>query len=304
MLKKYFGLLIILLITFCSYLSANLICNYLKKRWDVLPEITLLAPPKKEQTEKNRNLVEYYKIIAKRNLFQIPPKDKDASRISEQEKETVAPLTDLKLKLLGTMVGSGITAYAIIKDLKTNMQDIYKVGDMAGPAELIKIYRNKVILLHEGAEEMLVAFEQPEPVEEITQVSESAYKPPGTSIRNLPQQLGQKIGQNHWVLNRGEVQEAINNSSQLLTQVRIIPHFNAGNLNQPDGFQVANIRSRSFFDRMGLKNGDIIRSVNGQPVNNPDKAFEAYQRLRNDPHIQVNVLRNNEEISLKYDIND
>jgi general secretion pathway protein C len=303
MAKKSFWILIFLLATLSAYLAADLVSLNLKTILDVLP-ITYRTPSKRgKETEKNKNLEQYYKIITQRDLFQIQPTKENG--IQGKEEEKVAPITDLNLKLLGTVIGKGILPFAIILDNKTRKQDLYTEGDEVGPAQIIKIYRNKVFLLHNGAEEMLVAFDKMDSSHDtaLADSRKSSYKEPLTPQR-LPTKLGKKVGQNHWVLNRGEVQDVINNSSQLLTQVRIIPHFQKGDINQPDGFQVANIKPRSLLDTMGLRNGDVIRSVNKQPFNNPEKAFEAYQKFKEESQIEVVVRRNNKDITLRYDIND
>jgi type II secretory pathway component PulC len=54
---------------------------------------------------------------------------------------------------------------------------------------------------------------------------------------------------------------------------------------------------------MGLRNGDIIKSVNRQAVDSPEKAFEAYQKFKNESQIEVVVRRNNNDLTLRYDIN-
>lgn len=305
MAKKSFWVLIFLLATLSAYLAADLISVHLKTVLDVAPTNFHTPPQGEKSSPKNGNLKKYYKIIAQRDLFQLQPSKKNGLQEKEEEEEKVAPITDLKLKLLGTMMGKGIMPFAIILDKKTKKQNLYTEGDEIGPALILKIYRQKVILEHEGVEEMLLAFEEMDSLLDTTlELSEeSADKKQPTSTK-LPTKLGKKIGQNHWILNRGEVQDVINNSSQLLTQVRIIPHFEKGNIEQPDGFQVANIRPRSFFDTMGLRNGDIIKSVNREPVDNPEKAFEAYQKFKKESQIEVVVLRNNKEVTLQYDVND
>ncbi|MBN2372535.1 PDZ domain-containing protein [bacterium] len=314
MFKKTFWLIIFILSTLCSYLCANSTIIYLKKIWDApLPNTSMKNAAKEKTAKQGKNMEEYYSIIVKRDLLQVNPPHEEKTKAGKKDEEKVAPITDLNLKLLGTAVGKGIVPYAIIKDLKTQKQNIYLEGDEVGPAEVVKIYRHKVILRREGTEEMLIAFDKLEPStpdkspqtpSQASNIPPETSRIPGASLGKLSAQLGKKIGQNHWVLEREEVQTAISNANQLLTQVRVLPHFEGGNLDKPDGFQLANIQNRSFFDRMGMKSGDIIRSVNGQPVDSPEKAFQAYQRLQNESRIQVNILRNNREISLQYDIND
>lgn len=303
MAKKSFWILIFLLATFSAYLTADLVSLNLKTILDV-PPIAYSTPYKRtKETEQNKNLEQYYKIITQRDLFQIQASKND--EIQEKEEEKVVPVTALNLELLGTMIGKGIVPFAIILDNRTRNQDLYTEGDAIGPAKVKRIYRNKVILDNNGVEEMLVAFEKMDfsPDTE-SSAPEEASKEDSSAGSSPPTKLGKKVGQNHWVLNRGDVQEVINNSSQLLTQVRIIPHFQKGDINEPDGFQVANIRPRSFFDMMGLRNGDIIKSVNKQPVDNPEKAIEAYQKFKEESQIEVVVRRNNKDVTLRYDIND
>ncbi|MGA1795949.1 MAG: type II secretion system protein GspC [bacterium] len=304
MVKKVFWIVILLLATISAYLAADAVTVRLKTILDVPPTTPFTVRPEEHESPKSRNRKGYYQIITQRDLLQVEP-SKEGPQRSEEEEEKVAPLTALRLKLLGTMTGYGIVPFAIILDETTRKQDLFTEGDEIGPAKLVKIYRHKVILEHEGKEEMLIAFEDMEALisAALDQSTEpGAQESPGETA--IPGRIGKKIGQNHWVMERDEVQNVLENSSQLLTQVRIIPHFTKGKIDQPDGFQVANIRPRSFFDTMGLRNGDVIRSVNQIPVDNAEKAFEAYQKLRNESRIEVVVLRNNKEVTLQYDINE
>ncbi|MGA1791464.1 MAG: type II secretion system protein GspC [bacterium] len=306
MFKKAFWILIFLILTFTAYLAADLVIMHLKTFLDV-PHTNHVSAPKKEMNDKRgKNRKQYYEIISQRDLFQIQPPKGEAKKTKElEEEEKVAPITQLKLKLLGTMIGRGIIPFAIILDQRSRKQDLYTEGDQIGPAQLIKIYRHKVILLHDGNEEMLLAFDQlDDSLDASLAVDDASSTDEQTEPAKLPTRVGKKIGTNHWVLARDEVQDVITNSSQLLTQVRIIPHFAKGKMDEPDGFQVANIKPRSFFDMMGLRNGDVIKSVNREPIDNPEKAFEAYQKFKQEPQIEVVVLRNNREMTLKYDIND
>jgi len=306
MFKKVFWILIFLILTFTAYLAADLAILHFKTFLDV-PRTNHVASPKTETNDKRgKNRRQYYEIISQRDLFQIQPAKGEAKKTKEEEEEEkVAPITQLRLKLLGTMIGRGIIPFAIILDERSRQQDLYTEGDQIGPAQLIKIYRHKVILLHDGNEEMLLAFDQLDAALDASlAVNDPSSADQQTESATLPTRIGKKIGTNHWAIGRDEVQDVITNSSQLLTQVRIIPHFAQGRMDEPDGFQVANIKPRSFFDMMGLRNGDVIKSVNREPIDNPEKAFEAYQKFKQESQIEVIVLRNNREMTLKYDIND
>ena len=68
--------------------------------------------------------------------------------------DTLKP-TRLKLRLWGTITGSGIRAQAIIEDLTRREQRMYKVGDVSQNAIVMKIFRDKVVLLVDDRYEIL-----------------------------------------------------------------------------------------------------------------------------------------------------
>ena len=87
--------------------------------------------------------------------------------------------------------------------------------------------------------------------------------------------------------------------SQLFTQIRAVPHFEGG---QSTGFRLFAIRQNSLFDNIGLRNGDIIQSINGTQINDPSRALALLQDLRSAQQLNVQVLRNKENVSLQYTI--
>ena len=53
---------------------------------------------------------------------------------------------------------------------------------------------------------------------------------------------------------------------------------------------------------MGLKDGDVIKGVNGFGLMSPTKVFEAYRRYKNNSLIELQLLRENEPVTLTYNI--
>jgi general secretion pathway protein C len=68
-------------------------------------------------------------------------------------------------------------------------------------------------------------------------------------------------------------------------------------------FQISFIRRGSPFAQLGIKRGDIIKSINGQVVDSYMSAFKAFKEVRNTNMITVVVIRNNKELELEYEIN-
>ena len=88
--------------------------------------------------------------------------------------------------------------------------------------------------------------------------------------------------------------------NQLFTQIRAVPHFDGG---QSTGFRLFAIRQNSIFDQIGLRNGDIIQSINGTDINDPAKALALFGQLRNQQQISVGFQRNKDPMTVTYNIN-
>ena len=57
------------------------------------------------------------------------------------------------------------------------------------------------------------------------------------------------------------------------------------------GVKLHGIRSNSLLGKLGLQNGDLLRTVNGFDLSSPDTALEAYSRLRSASQLSVAVTR-------------
>src|SRR6267378_2986051 len=60
-------------------------------------------------------------------------------------------------------------------------------------------------------------------------------------------------------------------------QARIVPLLENGVLR---GIRVLSISPGSIYRRLGIENGDVIRRINGQPLDDPTKTLELYSKLR------------------------
>lgn len=61
-----------------------------------------------------------------------------------------------------------------------------------------------------------------------------------------------------------------------MKQARIRPFFSDG---KPDGLLLYGIRNDSTFQQIGLRNGDIIKSINGSDILSAQDAVTLYQSL-------------------------
>ena len=69
------------------------------------------------------------------------------------------------------------------------------------------------------------------------------------------------------------------------------------------GFSISFVRRNSPFAKLGIKRGDVIKSINGQEINSYNAAFEMYKNIENIENLTMVIQRGKEEMELEYEIN-
>ena len=64
------------------------------------------------------------------------------------------------------------------------------------------------------------------------------------------------------------------------------------------GFRVYPGRNRQKFAALGLRPGDLVKDINGQPLNDPTQAMQVFQSLGETEEVTVTIERNGQEQSL------
>ena len=68
------------------------------------------------------------------------------------------------------------------------------------------------------------------------------------------------------------------------------------------GFKVSGIRPGSTVFALGLRSGDILKAVNGQPLTSVDQAVVAMATMQMNTKFRLDVQRNNRKLSLYYKV--
>ncbi|MEK7286007.1 MAG: type II secretion system protein GspC [Nitrospirota bacterium] len=214
------------------------------------------------------------------------------------------PKAPLNLTLIGTVISAEGPAqsYAVIEDGRTRRQYIYRIGDFLLPdAKLKSIQRSRVVISRgEGEEDDILVTALSGLKEGTTAPERGMIPPPSSRDRDRSHNEGiRQISNGRWMMDRREVDDAVQNLPELLTKARVVPNFTDG---KPDGFRIYSIRQDSLYERIGLQNGDILKRVNNIDVGNPQNFLEVFERLKGERHIRVELIRNNKEETFNYDI--
>jgi general secretion pathway protein C len=221
-----------------------------------------------------------YRVIPERNIFRTT-----TIRVADKQGVT-APQQDIELlfDVKGTVAGEGKFGFAIIEEKGTRKQRLVKAGDVVAGAKVIRIKRNAVDVLVENRKRTL----------KIAETKEAPILPPpqgGTASAGPPPPPGSVV------LNRSEIQDAMEDMGNMLSQAQIRPYFNAG---VPDGFIVTSIRSGSLYQRMGITSGDIIQEVNNRKIQTADDMMSLFNTFKNASTMALSIRRGGRQETLNY----
>ncbi|BAF70990.1 PDZ domain-containing protein [Sulfurovum sp. NBC37-1] len=69
------------------------------------------------------------------------------------------------------------------------------------------------------------------------------------------------------------------------------------------GFKITFVKRGSPFAKLGVRRGDIIKSINGQEINSYNAAFNVYKNVGDVENLTLVIQRGKEDMELEYEIN-
>jgi general secretion pathway protein C len=250
-----------------------------------------------KQMSADKPPLENFKTIWERNLFSV--KVDEASKLEPQKllsKIDALSVASLNCTLMGTVLNEDGQSWAIIQDNQTSQQDRYSVGSTVSGAKVVMILRNKVVLNIDGRDELLVMgmekIRDSEPGAEKAGAASTPAKLPARPLRGVLR--GQGLNYN---ISRDLIHQSINNMAQLMSEVRMTPYLKDGN---PEGFRLTQIKNEGLFRSMGLQNGDILTTINGQSILTAEDIMKAYSAIKDGNSFTVSIMRNNRPMTLNY----
>lgn len=96
-------------------------------------------------------------------------------------------------------------------------------------------------------------------------------------------------GITHITLRRSLIRKKMTDFNRFLKNVQINPYFKG---TKTVGYRLSYISKASILNKIGLRRGDIIVSVNGKPTSDTLKMMNLYSQLSNMTGVNLNILRN------------
>ncbi len=134
------------------------------------------------------------------------------------------------------------------------------------------------------------------------QAQQAAPPPPAGGPGSVPPEIAkgiQRISANEFNLDRGVIDKVLENQAELMRNARIVPEQENG---KTVGIRMFGIRPDTLLGVLGFENGDRIQSLNGFELANPEKALEAYARVRTADHLTIAITRRGSAMNVDYNI--
>ena len=265
----------------------------------------------KHVTDKSSPFSRFQPIIDL-NVFDAEVKNEEENIEIQKEAEVIpgAKLNEIlaNLELMGINYSKGRYIFCILKNKKTNVEDIFTIGDEVFDEgvtvkRIYTTFGNQQVHLSLGTEVGILYYHEREPVD-LPQKIASGKK----VEKHKPQKPSEPIhskystdGKNFYISGT-EVDAHLNNFGNLLNQARMVPYFKGG---KHQGFKVKAIDKGSLYEKLGLKNNDVIKTINGESLAEAggEKLMGLFNLLRTEREFTVEIERGGVPQLLSYHIN-
>jgi general secretion pathway protein C len=177
-------------------------------------------------------------------------------------------------------------------------------GDSVSGRSVAVIVREKVYF-HEANSYCFIGMFMPPP----PPAAPSAAAPPMAGAPEIPggppkippdiEKGIQKVDDFNFNVDRMVVDKIIENQAELMKSARIVPEQENGKV---VGIRLLNIRPDTLLGKLGMQAGDRLQTINGFEMSSPEKALEAYAKLRTAPSIEVGLQRNGKPVTITFNV--
>ncbi len=231
---------------------------------------------------------EDYSAIVEQNIFRGPAAalaPTEPLRVDDSASQVLPGQEELNVALIGTIAGSPEISRAIIEDLKTKVISLYKIGDTVATARIESIEKDLVVLIHSGRRRMLNM-----------QTRESGARGIDKAHEILPNNTVQTHKTTSVpIASRTQLEEV----EALLKSAVIEPYVVDDRV---EGLRITGLENIPQGKNLGLKNGDVIRTVNGHLLSSKQQAYQISRKARSQPTLSIELMRGNKTRMLTFPV--
>ena len=226
----------------------------------------LIGCPASFRDRNEKGALAVKKIILERNIL--------GALVEREKRRTVASVVTNKSTLAGyKLVGivTGDVPMALFKKGSAPVEVVTPKEPLEKVWYLERIVGNRVVLKNGQTHERRSFV-----LEGVKTVEAGPSVPPAEEIGKVS-------------LDKAFVLKEASDLNRLMTQIRLVPAFEG---EEAVGYRVAWIDKRSILYKVGLRRGDVVISINGEPVKNVQRLLRMYAALKDMNSVSVELLRN------------
>jgi general secretion pathway protein C len=255
-------------------------------------------------------------IILRRNIFdstrgdltQTPLESLPALSEDVPVEEVEVPCKDT-MRLIGTVVLPGDLERSLAAIGGPNQKAVLHRGGAEVEGSIIRaIESHSVVLQSSSGLCRLAMFKvagastpQPRPAafaSERSRRGPNADRNAGLTDEELTQGI-EKVNDSNYNISRAMLNKVLDNAGKLIGIAAVTPKMEGG---QSLGMEIRGIQPDTLLTKLGIQNGDILESVNGESLTSPDDALGAYTTLRTADKLTLSIRRAGRSLMINYNL--
>ncbi len=142
---------------------------------------------------------------------------------------------------------------------------------------------------------------------ELRMLDETGAKPGGASTPEPPPRDGArgapptsatttigditKVSETEYVIEKGSPEKMTQMQQAFMKSARVV---------EGQGIRLQRSAQTTVLGQLGMKKGDLVKTINGFDMTNPDKSMEAYAKMKTSKKVQVVLERDGQPVTLDY----
>lgn len=257
-------------------------------------------------------------VILRRNIFDsalgdlsvLPTADPDRPMDDVPAEDVETPCTG-SMRVIGTVVIPGDLERSLAAILGTDRKaGLHYGGTEVEGSRIRAIHSDAVVLQSKGGLCRLAMFKvegapkkpafrsarKAKPVKK--NKGPGADRNAGLSDEEMTEGID-RVDDRNFNLSRSMLNKVLDNAGKIIGIAAVAPKIENG---QSIGMEIRGVRPDTLLTKIGIQNGDLLESINGQSLSNPDAALGAYTTLRTADKFTLSVRRKGESMMINYNL--
>jgi len=226
------------------------------------------------------------------------PRPEDEAQV---DADLVPHACDPPLALVASYCSSEHSEYSFVAIRSGQEAEILQVGDTIEGHRLESItWRYAFLSTQDGTPCYLDVWAEKTVPAQAGNKQKASFK--GKGVKDLQALLGKSIknvSPTEKNVDRSLVDFLVSNKQVLLKAGRVLPNVEGKEVN---GLKMYGIRKTGLWGKLGLHNGDVLLSANGQPVSGAERIYKAFASLGGKNVMKLGLQRNGKPVTITLNI--